>query len=506
MFLTTQLQKLSGKTPDKVAIYCQSQKITFLELYRQSQTLHATLKNILQSAGPAPRVALLFPNSIAGLTAFLATDYSGIIPLIYNSDWPLEQLKQVIAFSQPDLLVVHRDILDAQSHMSTLHDNLLVIQDNMPHDLSIKNRHKTSFYPKLNEEVLFVGFTSGTTTIPKGFIRSEKSWEMSFQASQQAFQLESEHHFIIPGPLAHGLSFYAAIEALTLGATITIQPKFNLQQLRQDLQNHSNSVLVCVPTILRKIQHESDPKLIFSKVSRVITSAEKLDEKTEFSLKETFPNAQIYEYYGASELGFMSLRQIHDRIPSSSVGNIFPTVQVKILDEHKQECANNKLGQIWIKNNFIMSGYLAAQEESNFEQEQGWATVGDLGYLDDQGYLYVVGRKNDMIITAGYNVYPHEVEQAFKSLDFVKDAFAFDLPDKVKGTIIGAAIVFNQPTDITKADLKKMCQEKLTHYKFPKHIYALTNPPLTVTGKVSRRILKEKILMKDPDIHFQEIH
>ena len=151
-----------------------------------------------------------------------------------------------------------------------------------------------------------------------------------------------------------------------------------------------------------------------------------------------------------------------------------------------------------------MSGYLGVNANTSFEEENGWATVGDIGYLGEQDYLCVLGRKDDMIITAGYNVYPHEVEEAFKKLTFIKEAYAFGLPDKIKGQIVGLALIFNQSIPINKETLKELCKETLNHYKFPKHIYTLEHMPLTTTGKVSRSLLQEKILKKDTDL--QEIH
>lgn len=501
--IANKLKKNTIQSPQKIAIYCDPYQLSYLDLYEKSLSIYDTFEKIFKnSKESSSRIGILLPNCIAFITAFIATTFSNIIPLIYNPDWPINQLKQVLEFSHPELLLIHESFYKMPNSES-LHPNLLIFDDNDLKNTIIRDiNHTSPPHPNMNNEMLFVGFTSGTTSLPKGFIRSKNSWMESFAASTNAFNLQQNNHFIIPGPLAHGLSFYAAIEALNMEASIVIQKQFNLLKLCQTLQTTENSVLECVPTVLRKIsQAAAQNNLSFNQVSTILTAAEKLDEKTENSTKSIFPNAVIFEYYGASELGFISLREINNvTLPSHSVGKIFPAVSVKILDDDKNECPANTPGTIWIKSKFIMTSYLGMYLKTSFEQENDWATVGDMGYFDEEKYLYIVGRKDDMINTAGYNVYPHEVEQVFKKINFIKEAYVFSLPDKIKGQIVGAALVFNQSAMVTKAMLKELCKDSLNHYKFPKQIYRLSEIPLTTTGKVSRAFLQKKILKKDTDL------
>lgn len=489
-------------SPKKIAIFCDGHIRYYNELLSNityyADLISTNLSLEIQQPNEKYYTGILLENSIESLEVFFGAVASISIPVIYNHDWSPNQLQLLFNIQRPHLLIIHESLIEKFSSCLKL-INYVVLKNTALFDQSLLDNRALEVNDK---NILFIGFTSGTTSVPKGFIRTQKSWLKSFQASTNEFGINANSIISAPGQLAHGLSFYAAIEGLVNGASIHIQKKFDAWSLINFLNCHDNVALTVAPAMLKQIiTQNAELNITLNKKITIITSAEKLNSQTSEKVKDVCPNSKIIEYYGASELGFISIRHVdNDHCSNSSVGKAFTGVEVTIMNENNVQLPCENLGEIWVKSDFLMDDYLFADHVSNYQRNGPWATVGDLGYIDKMGCIHVIGRKGDMIITGGYNVYPSEVENALKILPNVEEVYVFDLPDAKWGMAVCAAFKMATGGCVSKRMIQDVCSGVLTRYKLPKRLFLISTIPLTTSGKTSRKMIKEKVLHNDPSI------
>ncbi|MBT8162819.1 MULTISPECIES: class I adenylate-forming enzyme family protein [Arthrobacter] len=345
-----------------------------------------------------------------------------------------------------------------------------------------------------------IGLTSGTTSIPKAFTRSRRSWQVSFEASIEFFGLGQEDKTLAPGPLSASLNLYALSECLYAGAAFHTLETFDVGDAHAAISHDGVTRLVLAPTMLRLL---SERGLVggvdASGVRSIICAGSKLDSRTLEAARRWAPNAAIFEYYGASELSFVSGTRLAAGEPldagGTGIGGPFPGVELKILDDGGSELPPGAHGNISVRSGMVSNGYLWGDDGQALRCFNGWFTVGDQGYLDG-GVLHILGRRSDMIITAGKNVYPHEVELALASIPGVSAAVAAGMMDDVRGQKVVAGILPAYGS-VTAMQLKTGLDGLLARDKRPLQYFALSELPVTDRGKVSRQIFLDWIKNND---------
>jgi acyl-CoA synthetase (AMP-forming)/AMP-acid ligase II len=233
-------------------------------------------------------------------------------------------------------------------------------------------------------------------------------------------------------------------------------------------------------------------------VRAIICAGSKLDARTLEAARRWAPNATSFEYYGASELSFVSglgLPAGELDAGGTGIGRAFPGVQVRILDDDGGTLPDGEVGNICVLSGMVSNGYLWGDDGQALRSFGSWLTVGDQGYLDD-GELHILGRRADMIVTAGKNVYPHEVELALASVPGVAAAIAAGMPDDIRGQRVVAGVV-PAHGGMSATQLKAGIEHVLSREKRPLQYFSLTELPTTDRGKISRNILLEWIGSRD---------
>ncbi|MCC2661257.1 MAG: AMP-dependent synthetase [Arthrobacter sp.] len=345
-----------------------------------------------------------------------------------------------------------------------------------------------------------IGLTSGTTSVPKAFTRSRRSWQESFEASMEFFGLTQDDKTLAPGPLSSSLNLYALAECLYAGSEFHTLESFDVGDVHAAIGYDGITRLVLVPTMLRMLSERGLTGCVdASGVRTIICAGSKLDARTLEAARRWAPNATIYEYYGASELSFVSGTGLPAGKPldagGTGIGRPFPGVEVRILDDAGEVVPDGVAGNICVRSGMVSNGYLWGDDGQALRSFNGWFTVGDQGYLDN-GELHILGRRSDMIITAGKNVYPHEVELALASIPGVASAVAAGMVDDVRGQRVVAGIVPSHG-GVTAMQLKTGLEEILPWDKRPQQYFSLMELPMTDRGKVSRRILLDWIAASD---------
>ena len=291
--------------------------------------------------------------------------------------------------------------------------------------------------------------------------------------------------------------------ACTPARSSTPSSRFDVGDAHAAVSHDGITRLVLVPTMLRLLSERGlSGGVDASGIRSIICAGSKLDARTLEAARRWAPNATIFEYYGASELSFVSGaglppgQQPEQR--GTGIGQPFPGVEIRILDDDGAELPDGTDGNICVRSGMVSDGYLWGDDGQALQSFDGWHTVGDQGYLDG-GTLHMLGRRSDMIITAGTNVYPHEVELALASVPGVAAAVAAGLADDLRGQKVVAGIVPSHG-GVTATQLKAGVEDVLARNKRPLEYFALAELPLTDRGKLSRELLLDWIARNDPRI------
>jgi acyl-CoA synthetase (AMP-forming)/AMP-acid ligase II len=440
------------RAPDRPAIAAGGRVITYGELaWRICRVASAV------DAVQARRVAVSLPNHPALLEIFFGTLLAGAVFMVFEPRWPRETLLAMLAAHQPQLLFAEDEPASVKlSHYAAWRDR----QDA---DRVLRAR-PTPDMPFL------IGFTSGTTGTPKAFIRDHASWMASFAASRAEFGTSEDTRVLLPGPLSHGLSLYAAAETLNAGGCVTIDPVFDAAGMMRLASSGAVNAVTAAPTVLDlMLDHAAAPVVA---ITAVVTAGAKLSARLREKLARAFPWARLIEYYGASELSFVTVAKSDENCPGGSVGRAFAGVQIKTDADNV----------IWVKSDMLSSGYVGPADGAGFRLKDGWATVGDRGTIDARGFLTLWGREGDMIISGGLNVYPSEVEAVLGAVPGVREVSVTGEPDERWGQIVTATVAGDAPL----AALKAACARHLPAAKHPRRWFWVDAFAHTASGKIDR--------------------
>lgn len=499
MPIHAQLLRHASETPDKPALVIDGHSLSYGELYSRATAIYLFLQELLHSnrrtldlPGVETLAAVSLGNHIGFAEYFAAaTAYPNACAVI-DPMMPPERIERIIERLAPDVLIVDHDTSPSAEIGRRLgipvitagaeSFDLTTTGDDLPGDA---------------DGVFLIGFTSGTTAEPKAYYRSREQWRRSLDRGRTVFELEDAPSTLCPGALAHGLALYALVEALDAGATFHSVRKWDLGAVARILSSAQIERLVAVPTHIAGIARAWAGKPELTSLRDVLTAGAKLNLNEVESMRCLFPKARIREYYGASEIGFMTVSTFvggKTDFPIDRVGQAYPGVEISIRDPDENDVGTDVPGTIFVRSDLIADGYLWGDDGQAFRVTEAGATVGDLGEIDTDGMLRVIGRTGGMMITGGNNVYPAEVESALKTCPGVEDAVVFGLPDAYYGQRI-VAVVSGEATD-TKI-LAEHCAAKLARFKIPKQFYHIASWPMTSSGKIARGQVEASVTSGD---------
>ncbi|MBS4175613.1 AMP-binding protein [Bacillus sp. FJAT-49736] len=467
--------------PNRIAIRTKEKTINYQEW---SQLVSKTSCWLQSQFSERKRIGLLLPNSSSFLQIFSGAAMAGwtAIPLDIKSS--LRELEDRINLCKPDLLIISDQRFECLAHTNK---NILYLSELQE---AIQEWKEIIMEPINAEEPFYMGFTSGSTGKPKAFIRSHLSWVKSFDCNTIDFHMGLNEHVLIPGALIHSHFLYGAISTLFLGGTVHLLDSFSPALVLQILENEPISIMYSVPTMIEAILKEEKritlPLKIFS-------SGAKWENVSKARLQTLFPSAILYEFYGASELSFVSVLSQQDFIRKpTSVGRPCHNVEIKVVNENGNIASPNESGKIFVKSEMIFIGYLTENGDANAPMTDEWMTVGDIGHLDEDGFLYIIGRENSMILYGGINIFPEEVESVLSSHPNVEEVAVIGMPDAYWGQLVTAVI----KGSCEKSELRKFCKGKLASFKIPRSWYFVDELPHTAGGKVARAEVSRMVMKR----------
>lgn len=468
MTIGAALPALAAADPSKPALVCDSEILDRRRFTRAALALAAELEARLE---PGSSIALALPNGPELVALFFAAAMSGRQALVYDPGWPAP----------------YRAAIDAE-----LAPPLSVEGDEPWLRRAFEGADSTPRSPA-PDAPFYVGFTSGSTGLPKGYRRSHRSWIESFEVSRIEFGLSEADVIMAPGVLAASLHLYGIVHALHIGAEAVMMHRFHPRRVLGLIAERSVTALYVTPTQLQMLLDAAEGRVCPS-LRVLMVSGAKWQPETRAATVRLFPGTEIAEFYGASELSFITVGHGRERAPAGSVGRAARGVSLRIRDGEGRDLPPGEIGAIWVKSGMIFDDYACGGGEE-IRREGDWMTVGDHGALDEAGFLHLHGREKRMLVTAGLNVYPEEVERVLVTAQGVEEAAVFGIPDPLRGTELIA--VLRAPGTPDEAVLRAHCRALLPAAKVPRRFLSLSDWPRTSGGKadlsVLRRLAEERL-------------
>ncbi|MGE8203007.1 AMP-binding protein [Heyndrickxia sp. NPDC080065] len=465
--------------PDRIAIHTQDHKISYDQWFKLICKTANWLTSLQVSC---KRIAILMHNGIPFLQLFAGASAAGWIVAPLDVKWQDEELQKRMKLCSPSIIITTRNMKDklvSNSNVVFWEDCIEEI-DQSPIEYTA---HLSGEHP------FYMGFTSGSTGEPKAFVRAHASWAASFECNTYDFQMKDNEHVVIPGALIHSHFLYGAISTLFLGGTIYLLEKFTPYMTLSLLKEYPITVIYLVPTMIEAILKEKD---VIEKQVTIISSGAKWEPDSKQRIRKMFPNLCMYEFYGASELSFVTVLSNQENIERpGSVGRPCYNVEIQIRKKDGTIASPYEAGKIFVRSNMVFMGYIETncQRIQSIQDKDGWSTVHDMGYVDESGYLYIMGREKNMILYGGMNIFSEEIEAVLSSHPKVEDVAVIGLPDRYWGQVVAAVI----KGKALKQELRKFCKTMLASYKVPRKWYFVDQIPLTTSGKIARSKVKEII-------------
>ncbi|MDA1810184.1 MULTISPECIES: acyl-CoA synthetase [Bacillus] len=479
MGITKEYKKHASVQPNKIAIKENDRVLTYKEWF---ESVCKVVNWLDEKKSKNKTIAIVLENRIEFLQLFAGAAMAGWICVPLDIRWKQDELKERIAISNPDVIVTEQykvnDLPGEEGRVIEIDEWKRMIEHYLPTYQSVKNVQNAPFY---------MGFTSGSTGKAKAFLRAQQSWVHSFDCNIHDFHMKEEDSILIAGTLVHSLFLYGAISALYVGQTVHIMRKFIPKQVLDKLETENISVMYTVPTMLESLYKEN--RVIENKM-KIISSGAKWEAEAKEKINSIFPYAKRYEFYGASELSFVTalVDEESNRRPNS-VGKSCHNVQVRICNEAGEEVQKGEIGTVYVKSEQFFMGYIIDGVVAQELTTEGWMTVRDVGYQDEEGYIYIVGREKNMILFGGINIYPEEIESVLYTHPGVEEIVVVGVKDDYWG---------EKPVAIakgcaTKQQLKSFCLQRLSSFKIPKEWYFVDEIPYTNSGKIARITAKSMI-------------
>ncbi|MFC3039799.1 AMP-binding protein [Virgibacillus xinjiangensis] len=467
MNITENYQTHAISCPDKPALIIGKEVISYHEWHMLVQRAAAVFQ---QENATHHRVAIFLPNGLEFLQVFAGASAAGWASIVCDIRWKEREIRDRLRQSEPDLVIAAASM----EHLFT-DQKFLAVEE--------LQKWMKGTYSKLTEgnPSFYIGFTSGSTGEPKTFVRSHASWVETFRCNQVDLGMTRENHVLIPGSFVNSTFLYGAISTLYLGGTVHLLKKFSPSQMIQSIQAEPITHVYVVPTMLQALV---DAGYKGKEDCTFISTGAKWLPSLKQEMRRRFPYASFYEFYGSSELSYITyLKDEEQAEHGDSVGRPFHNVEVTIRREDGEEAEPGEEGVLYARSRMIFDGYMD-NEEATAEVFAGeWATVHDIARQDEDGFVYIVGRKNEMILYGGMNIYPQEIEQVLKKIPGVEEAVVFGVKDKYWGEKVAAVYQGN----ISIRELKAHCLKHLSTYKIPRVWRKMEQLPHTTGGKVSRR-------------------
>jgi long-chain acyl-CoA synthetase len=491
-FAAEVLEKTVHRQPQKTAIITKDEELTFADL---NQRVHGLAAN-LQQAGirQGDRVGILLPNCAAIPLSYFATQKIGAVTVILDARLKGKELQGVLKDAVVKLLIVHQQLrAEADEAFKELGRIPLWIvsgdgDESFEKKFAVPVTLATLPRPRADDDALIL-YTSGTTGEPKGVVLSYCNLA---QYPRVMSEMGITDGSTIRGcilPMSHIVGPVVCNEVADKGFTLVIFDQINPVTLLEGIQKHRITVFESVPIVFQLLLGVRD---LANYDTSSVQIAAMMGTSIPLPLLRAFHSAQphikVIQGYGLTETSPMITLVEPEKAEAKmgSIGRAVPGVAVKIVDEAGKEVPIGEPGEIITSGAHVMKGYFRKPEATAARIRDGWLYTGDVGKVETDGYYHHLGRRDDMIITGGLNVYPAEVENLIYTYPGIQETIVFAIPDSKRGHVIGTAIVARPGANIVERELLTFLRHNLANFKVPQKIVVRDSLPRTSSGKLIR--------------------
>jgi fatty-acyl-CoA synthase len=483
------LASSAGLHPRKRVILHGKRSYSYEEAWRIVRGLASRLSRLKLKGG----VVVSIPASPEFIFSVFALFEAGAVPIPVNPGYTSQELADIISSSGASALAtgVAGEVSIQLFHKGSMHTYNL---DELPaHAATLPSDGKAA-----PSDIAVMFYTSGSTGRMKGVVHTFESLCANPRSLVDIMGVNCEDVFFIGVPLFHLFGFSPGmLSAILKGAEIVLSDTIGSLGVMDRLRKDRVSVLLCNATMLQQLLTRLQGRKYDGACLRLILTSGSVAQDRLLSTAIQYFCQNTLNLYGATETGIMCQTLPGDAMHHlvTSVGKPLPGVKIRIVDDTHKDVSAGSVGEIACHTYGLFREYHGMPSvRASVVDLDGWYYTGDLGKLDEGGYLSVVGRKDEMIIKSGFNIYPREVELVLLQHSAVKDAAVVGVQDPVYGQIIRAVVAKEGNADISELDLLNLCRERLVSYKVPDQIFILNRLPQTSTGKICRNELKGEIL------------
>ena len=480
-FLPEIFDRVTASNTSRIALIEENNRWTFAELADEANRIAAVLKERVKGN----TVGVLLLNSQKYVTTLLAIWKSGKTAVPLNYLLPPAELGFIIRDSGMSGLVSSQFFNQALGAVKPLFGDKGVIL--MADDPDFGRLSGSSLSSEYRDPALYL-YTSGTTGRPKGVILTHDNLLANVESCQRAGDFDNRDGFLCLLPFFHTYAITGTfLLPLLNGSKMVLVDRFQPLKVLGLIQEHKISVFLGIPSMYRLLA-AAEGNFDLSSVRFPISGGEPLPMSIAEAFEKRF-NVPIYEGYGQTEAApVVTLNRPGLRRPGT-IGPPVPGVEVVIWDDENRVLPPGKVGEIMVRGRNVMQGYHHLPEETAKTITAGWLHTGDLGKLDDEGFVLITGRKKDLIISAGENIYPREIEEALAQHPKVKEVAVIGVRDEVRGEVPKAFVIIREGMAVDEKELRSFCRENLANYKVPKYFELVADLPRSSTGKVLKRML-----------------
>jgi acyl-CoA synthetase (AMP-forming)/AMP-acid ligase II len=500
------------KFPKTIALKDKNRSFTYPELNKRVNKLSHGLLSLGLKKGD--KFAVLLENSIEIVEAYLAAAKTGLIIVPVHFRFVGGEIINIMENSDAKAFIVHNEFTPTvdsiKSELKNItSDRYIVVGKEIKgykeYEQFIKNSPDTEVKADIQcKDPWIILYTSGTTGLPKGVIRSHESYIAFFLINAVDFGFT--HHDICLNvmPLYHVNSTFYTFLFLYLGGTAYIHPArhFHAEEILEIIEQEKISFISLIPThynLILDVSEEAKKRDVRS-IKKLLCSSAPVTKSMKKEIMKVFPDVELYEAYGSTEAGLVTILKPEDQLRKlGSIGyEAIGTDFVKLLDENGNEVPVGEIGELYSRGPMLFNGYYKMPEKTAQSFRGEWFSAGDMAKSDEDGYYYIVDRKDNMIITGGEHVFPSEVQEIISHHPDVFDSAVIGLPHEKWGEQVIAIIVLKKNVKINEKTIIDYCKEKMAGYKRPKQIIFIKDEemPRTATGKILHRVLRERYAKK----------
>ena len=487
------IRAAAARGRDKAAIVNGGRRLTYSELVRRmARVANMAREHLGLRAGD--RVALVAPNCLEYIELVAGFSDTGVIVATLNPHLTASELRDILADCEPRAAIVHpacAELIDEGAF-----SGLPVIVLGADYEALLTRASERLVTSEAAETDPFaLAYTSGTTGQPKGVLLSHRSRAITFMAMAAEYRCFGvDDHFLALAPMCHGAGFVFACAALFFGGTTSLFPAGDPLAILDRLGQRDVTGVFMVPTQFARLFDLADAALDARRAHRltaIISNAAALPQAMKERAIGQFGPGLLHETYGSTEGGIVTnIRPSELLARPGSVGLPFPGVEVALRLEDGSDASPGEPGELYSCSPTSFSGYWRRPDETDRAIFGNWVTVGDVAVADADGFLTIVDRKKDMIVTGGINVYPREVENVIAALPGVREAAVVGRPDAEWGEKLHAFVVPATGAAIEPARIIAECRAKLAGFKVPRDVSLIDELPRNSGGKVLKSQLR----------------